>query len=291
MATRRPNMPRATGAGGPQDARTASGSGAGDAAPERLAKVIPLGAVPHTEDQHAQDPDTAARSGGGADRRAARPVPRPQIPRKGQSARKSQPAPAERPARASQPAPKSQPARKSQPAPKPAGRGAKGPASEQRARERAELSGAIRAGAATGGQEARPVADPEARPVPARTFSGRMLALALVLVTITVLLLPSVGTYARQRSELETLRFSIQAKTAEQADLKQQIARWDDPAYIKQQARDRINLVMPGERKYMVIGEVAEDEAVPVNESPNQVRTDLPWMDALWDTVKRSATD
>ena len=118
-----------------------------------------------------------------------------------------------------------------------------------------------------------------------------MLALALVLVTITVLLLPSVGTYARQRSELETLRSSIQAKTAEQAGLLQQIGRWDDPAYIKQQARDRINLVMPGERKYMVIGEVAEDEAVPVNESPNQVRTDLPWMDALWDTVKRSATD
>lgn len=180
------------------------------------------------------------------------------------------------------------------------------PASERRLRERVELSGSIRApknmaaGATRPEAPSRPPgagaggvggAQPEAAaPVPARSFSGRMLALAVVLVAITILLLPSVGTYMTQRAEMGELRESIAAKQAEQAELNEQIARWDDPVYIKQQARDRINLVMPGERKYMVIGSAGEDPVVE-SQSPGEVRTDLPWVDALWDTVKRSATD
>lgn len=126
--------------------------------------------------------------------------------------------------------------------------------------------------------------------VPARTFSGRMLTLAVILVAVTVLLSPTVRVFLQQRGELEALRAEIAAQEQTQQALRTEVARWDDPAYIKQQARDRINLVMPGEKKYMVIG-TAEGGETPAGESPGEVRTDLPWVDALWDSVQRSATD
>ncbi|MFB0836259.1 FtsB family cell division protein [Arthrobacter halodurans] len=263
MATRRPNMPRARAAG--QQAGDPRGPRGDEAA-----KVIPLGAIPDEPAAGASRPARSAEPAAGASRpaRSAEPA----------AARQVRPATVRNGGHPHHP-----PAAKPRhPAP-----------SEQRLRERAELSGAIRAPKNAPGAGKRPPSGPQqagGAPVPARNFSGRMLALAVVLVTITVLLLPSVGTYVAQRQEMGELRESIAAKQLEQAELQQQIARWDDPVYIRQQARDRINLVMPGERKYMVIGSAGE-EPVPESESPGDVRTDLPWVDALWDTVQRSATD
>nr|WP_196837086.1 septum formation initiator family protein [Zhihengliuella flava] len=168
---------------------------------------------------------------------------------------------------------------------------AKPPKSHVRLRERAALSGGIRA---DGPRAARtsPTHQDDARPVPARSFSGRLVALAVVLAAVTIMLLPSVGVYMDQREELGELRASISELEQEQDDLQNLITRWEDPAYIRQQARERINLVMPGERQYMVIGEPeVEEELQQQNASSEDVRTDLPWVDALWDSVKRAATD
>src|SRR6478609_5524834 len=91
-------------------------------------------------------------------------------------------------------------------------------------------------------------------PVPAKAFSGRMLALALVMVAITILLAPSVKIFLEKRAEIAELEADISAKQAKQTDLKRQVSRWQDPNYVKQQARDRINMVMPGETGYWVFG-------------------------------------
>ncbi|MEE1619908.1 septum formation initiator family protein [Zafaria sp. Z1313] len=324
MATRRPNMPRANRATGERQGtgtnaapgtapglapgaggRGTRGSGGPAGARPSSAKVIPLGAVPSSEpdtgrpsaparssQDPASEPSLATSAARGTSRVAG--ASQPDQPRKASAAR---------PARTAQRGPASSasprdgaPARPTPPSARKPARKANAPRSERRLRERAELSGAIRAPRATSkGQEPRPAgreakAQPAASPVPARSFSGRLLALAVVLVAITILLLPSVATYAGQRAEMAQLRETIAVQEAEQAELKEQIARWDDPVYIRQQARERINLVMPGERKYMVVGAPAEEE-LPENASPGDVRTDLPWVDALWDTVKRSATD
>ena len=71
-----------------------------------------------------------------------------------------------------------------------------------------------------------------------------------------------------------------------------QIKRWEDPAYVQQQARDRLNLVMPGEKKYMVIGgETALPDAQDAPSDPGTVNPEMPWADGLWDSVVRAATD
>ncbi|MCQ2001660.1 FtsB family cell division protein [Arthrobacter zhaoxinii] len=159
---------------------------------------------------------------------------------------------------------------------------------------RSQLSGGIRRKPDSAPEQKVPAAAPEVetpdelRPVPAKAFSGRLLVLAMVMVAITVLLAPSVRTYLQQRSDIAVAKAEIAEAEATQAELEVQLGRWEDPAYIKQQARDRIFLVMPGEKRYLVKGEngVEEAEQLAAEEEPE----DLRWVDSLWDSVKKSAT-
>ncbi|WP_372698064.1 septum formation initiator family protein [Arthrobacter sp. JSM 101049] len=261
-------------------------------------KVVPLGAAPgHDGGSSPDSPGTAPTARATATpasgrKSAGKPVGKPAGKPAAQKSSAAKPT-AGKPT-AAKPAPKSSAAKPGTRTPatkRPATKLARGP-QEKRLRERAELSGAIRSGTGSGTRPAEPApaAAEESSPVPARAFSGRMLALAVILAVVTILLLPSVGTYMDQRAEIAQLQASIAEKQQKQADLKTQIARWDDPAYVKAQARNRINLVMPGEKKYMVIGATGDDSAVEP-QSAGDVRTDLPWVDSLWDTVVRSATD
>ncbi|MBG0739782.1 septum formation initiator family protein [Paeniglutamicibacter antarcticus] len=132
------------------------------------------------------------------------------------------------------------------------------------------------------------------KPVPARAFSGRLLALAVVLLTITVLLAPSIHTYLQQRAQISALEQDISGKQQQQTDLKNEAARWSDPAYIKQQARDRVNMLMPGETGYWVYGAdgsgptSAETGSSP---APSGAGETLPWVDGLIKSIKRSAAE
>nr|WP_211877551.1 septum formation initiator family protein [Pseudarthrobacter albicanus] len=130
-------------------------------------------------------------------------------------------------------------------------------------------------------------------PVPAKAFSGRMLALAVVMVAITIMLAPTVKIFLDKRAEIAALQADITAKQAQQTDLKRQVSRWQDPNYVKQQARDRINMVMPGETGYWVFGSdlPAGQSGGAAGEGSAQDPADLPWVDALWQSIRRSATD
>jgi cell division protein FtsB len=163
--------------------------------------------------------------------------------------------------------------------------------SEVRAAEREQLAGAIRrAGASAARPRSRIIVPAEdAKPIPAQSFSGRLLALALVLVAVIVLLVPSVSNYLRQQGEVAALREQIAAEQQAQEQHRADLARWDDPSYIKQQARERIFLVMPGEKRYLVKGGTGIEESPGAGSSEQP--EDLPWVDSLWDSVSRAATD
>lgn len=134
-----------------------------------------------------------------------------------------------------------------------------------------------------------PVA-PEETPVPARAFSGRIIALAVVLIAITVMLAPTVRVFLGQRAEISALQADIAAKKSEQDSLRQSIARWEDSNYVKQQARDRINMVMPGETSYWVFGNV-DVPAGTAGTGGTQSSGDTPWAEGFWDAFVRAATD
>ena len=130
-------------------------------------------------------------------------------------------------------------------------------------------------------------------PVPAKAFSGRLLALGVVMIAITIMLAPTVKIFVDKRAEIAALEADISAKQSQQDDLKRQVARWQDPNYVQQQARDRINMVMPGETGYWVFGSdlPAGESGGAAGAATSQDPAKLPWVDSLWDSIRRSATD
>ena len=130
-------------------------------------------------------------------------------------------------------------------------------------------------------------------PVPAKAFSGRMLALFVVMIAITIMLAPTVKIFFEKRAEIAALQADISDKQAQQNELRRQVSRWQDPNYVKQQARDRINMVMPGETGYWVFGSdlPAGSSSGAAGAGSAQDPAELPWVDSLWESIRRSATD
>ena len=150
-----------------------------------------------------------------------------------------------------------------------------------------------KAGGKNPGRTAAGGPDESLDPVPAKAFSGRLLALGVVMIAITILLAPTVKIFLDKRAEIAALQADIAAKQTKQEDLKRQVSRWQDPNYVKQQARDRINMVMPGETGYWVFGSdlPAAQSGGAAGAASAQDPADLPWVDSLWESIRRSATD
>ncbi|BCW66172.1 hypothetical protein NicSoilB4_09350 [Arthrobacter sp. NicSoilB4] len=163
-------------------------------------------------------------------------------------------------------------------------------AGQKKAAPNRAKNGTAPTSAPTSGDSAAPA---EEHPVPAKAFSGRMLALLVVMIAITIMLAPTVKIFFEKRAEIAALQADIAAKQSQQDDLRRQVSRWQDPNYVKQQARDRINMVMPGETGYWVFGSdlPAGSPGGAAGAGSAQDPAKLPWVDSLWDSIRRSATD
>lgn len=160
---------------------------------------------------------------------------------------------------------------------------------QRRLRERQALVGAIReqvgAAARPGGESDRAHA-----PVPARALSTRVIALALILIVSGFMLFPAVTTFVRQQGELHQAQAGIEREQATQDALQAELKRWDDPEYVKQQARARIGQAEPGEKVYVVKGKPVATDSEGSVVKPGEYRQGLPWGDGVWDSVLRAAT-
>ncbi len=130
---------------------------------------------------------------------------------------------------------------------------------------------------------------PERRPVDVRGWlggirlSGFMVIMLGLVVLAAFVLVPTIGTYVDQRQQIAALEAAVERSREEVADLQAQRERWNDPAYITTQARERLYYVRPGEVVYLVDDdlppELAPQEQALVSEDVEQTRTD--WMSQL----------
>ncbi|MCT2006334.1 septum formation initiator family protein [Micrococcus lylae] len=188
---------------------------------------------------------------------------------------------------------------------RPAGgsRGA-GSASDPRPSARSHTAGARPAGSPqrrlgpgrTPEQAAQDVArrrQPAPKPVPARSVTGRSLVVIAVIFIAATLMAPTLRVYLNQSLEIAAAEQDIEDQQRQKAEYEERIARWEDPDFVRQQARDRLDLVMPGETLYMVTGqdriEEVPEETDDAQEEP--VNEHLPWAEGLWDSVVRAATE
>ena len=118
----------------------------------------------------------------------------------------------------------------------------------------------------------------------------RMLVLVVVLLLLAVSFASSLRIYLGQQHELAVAEQAIRDRTAQVSELQSELARWDDPDYVKTQARERLGWVMPGETGYRVIGDDGEplgggvtiltDQQLPAGEHEPM------WWDRIWGSIE-----
>ena len=85
-------------------------------------------------------------------------------------------------------------------------------------------------------------------------FSGFSALMLGIIVLFVVVLAPSLRTLIQQQEQITQKREQVAAAKADVAAKRSDVARWNDPAYIEAQARDRLLYVYPGEESYLVMG-------------------------------------
>lgn len=121
-------------------------------------------------------------------------------------------------------------------------------------------------------------------------LTRRMLVLVVVVLLLAVSFASSLRIYLGQQHDLAVADQAIRDRTAQVSDLQSELARWDDPDYVKTQARQRLGWVMPGETGYRVIGEDGEplgggvtiqaDQELPAGEHEPM------WWDRMWGSIE-----
>lgn len=82
----------------------------------------------------------------------------------------------------------------------------------------------------------------------------RAIVLGLVLVVLALSYGGSLQIYLGQQHDLAVAEQQIRERTVQVADLEGELDRWNDPDYVRTQARARLGWVMPGETGYRVVG-------------------------------------
>lgn len=109
--------------------------------------------------------------------------------------------------------------------------------------------------------------------------------LTAVLVMIVVMAAVPLNNYFSQRAEIAALHADIAAKEQTLAQLTKETQKYQDPAYLQEQARIRLGAALPGERIYRI-----QDPAISAatSDTTPQIATETkqqPWYEALWDQL------
>jgi hypothetical protein len=59
--------------------------------------------------------------------------------------------------------------------------------------------------------------------------------------------------YFTQRAQISALKSQLSADNSALEKARKELLLWQDPEYVKTQARERLHFVLPGERQYIVI--------------------------------------
>lgn len=116
----------------------------------------------------------------------------------------------------------------------------------------------------------------------------RGVVLASVVAFLAVLLGSSVAAWFHQRTQIAALRGQVSSQEADVAALRAERERWNDPAYVEQQARERLKFVRPGERSYTVLDPAPATPGTPSIAGPGATEkvAPRPWYDTVWESVR-----
>lgn len=117
----------------------------------------------------------------------------------------------------------------------------------------------------------------------------RLLSILFFVVLAVVIITPTLGKYLDQQQEIRQLNATIEETKARNEALEAEVELWNDPEYVKAQARERLGYVMPGQVLYTVTdpnaGTAQEQRQEMEAEIEYNRRAATPWFVSLWDSV------
>jgi len=152
--------------------------------------------------------------------------------------------------------------------------------------------------------------------VPVTLSQGKLLAKSLrinstwvsvisIVVIGSFLISPDVEAFLNQRRQIAEMEESIRQAREQVEQMQAERDRWQDPVYIRSQARDRLYYVLPGEVSYLVMDSTGMDFSdqsgtvgayLADRRSGDEISTEIVaasdnWVDAILESFLRAAVD
>ncbi|MFJ9769862.1 septum formation initiator family protein [Kitasatospora sp. NPDC101157] len=130
-------------------------------------------------------------------------------------------------------------------------------------------------------------------------FTSRATVLVLVLCSLVAILAYPTRQFISQRAEISAQRAKADHVRQQVEQLRRDKARWQDPEYVKAQARARLHYAVPGETPYIAAdpsgAAAAQPSASATPGGPSAAAagrpdTAKPWYASVWDSVDAADT-
>ena len=110
-----------------------------------------------------------------------------------------------------------------------------------------------------------------------RRTSNRVLALSAILFLLALTIAPPVKHYFTQRAQISALKSQLAADNSALQKARVELMLWQDPEFVKAQARERLHFVLPGERQYIVINDSTTDTNNGTTKIASALTDGQPW--------------
>ncbi len=145
--------------------------------------------------------------------------------------------------------------------------------------------------AKNGGTRQVPVVLPREESAPERwlrtiRLSGFTVLMLALLVLAMIVLAPNLRILIEQRQQIAALEQEVATAGESVQELTGDVARWEDPAYIESQARERLFYVYPGDVSYLVIGKTGgatTSDGQPISDEIQTTQVD--WLRSMLASV------
>ena len=106
-------------------------------------------------------------------------------------------------------------------------------------------------------------------------------------MVLAITIIPALRSTLNQQSQINALRDRIAQQRQTVAGLQQEEQKWLDPAYVEQQARERLKLVRVGDKSFTVIDGVAAPVLAGGARiaAPARTGAKIPWYGQLWQSM------
>lgn len=117
-------------------------------------------------------------------------------------------------------------------------------------------------------------------------LSGFTVLMLGLLILAIIVLAPNLRILIDQRQQIAALQATVDETEVSVNKLTKDQARWDDPAYIVSQARERLFYVFPGDVSYLVVGDASSATTADGLPISTQIQTtQVDWLRSLVSSI------